>query len=52
MITRGRTNREVGNELFISPKTVGRHVENIYTKTGVTTRAGATIFAMENGLIG
>ena len=52
LIARGRTNREVGNELYISPKTVGRHVENIYTKTGVTTRAGATIFAMENGLIG
>lgn len=50
LIARGRTNREVGDQLYISPKTVGRHVENIYTKTGVTTRAGATIFAMENGL--
>lgn len=51
LIARGRTNREVGDELYISPKTVGRHVENIYVKVGVTTRAGATIFAMENGLI-
>ena len=37
----GRTNREIADELFISPKTVGRHVENIYTKIGVSTRAGA-----------
>ncbi len=34
-----------------SPKTVGHHVEHIYTKTGVTTRAGATLFAMEHGLL-
>jgi HD-GYP domain-containing protein (c-di-GMP phosphodiesterase class II) len=51
LIARGRTNREVGDELFISPKTVGRHVENIYAKIGVSTRAGATVFAMENRLI-
>lgn len=51
LIARGRTNRDVADDLFISRKTVGRHVENIYTKIGVTTRAGATMFAMENGLI-
>ena len=51
LIARGRTNREVGEQLFISPKTVGRHVENIYAKIGVSTRAGATVFAMENGLV-
>jgi HD-GYP domain-containing protein (c-di-GMP phosphodiesterase class II) len=51
LIARGRTNREVGDELFISPKTVGRHVENIYAKIGVSTRAGATVFAMEHGLL-
>jgi HD-GYP domain-containing protein (c-di-GMP phosphodiesterase class II) len=51
LIARGRTNREVGEQLFISTKTVGRHVENIYAKIGVSTRAGATVFAMENSLI-
>jgi HD-GYP domain-containing protein (c-di-GMP phosphodiesterase class II) len=50
LITRERTNREIANELFISPKTVSRHIENIYTKIGVSTRAGAAVFAMENGL--
>lgn len=50
LIARERTNRQMANELYISPKTVGRHVENIYTKIGVSTRAGAAIYAMENGL--
>jgi DNA-binding NarL/FixJ family response regulator len=50
-IARGLTNREVGNALFISAKTVGRHVENIYMKAGVSTRAGAAIYAMEHGLV-
>jgi DNA-binding NarL/FixJ family response regulator len=41
----------VGDELFISAKTVGRHVENIYAKIGVSTRAGAAIYAMEHRLL-
>jgi HD-GYP domain-containing protein (c-di-GMP phosphodiesterase class II) len=52
LIARGHTNRKVGDELFISPKTVGRHVENIYAKIGVSTRAGATVYAMEHRLLG
>lgn len=52
LLARGSTNRQIGEALFISPKTVGRHVENIYAKTGVSTRAGATMFAMENRLLG
>jgi HD-GYP domain-containing protein (c-di-GMP phosphodiesterase class II) len=51
LIARGRSNREVGERLFISPKTVGRHVENLYRKTGVSSRAAAAVFAMENGLL-
>ena len=50
LLTQERTNREIAEELYISPKTVGRHVENIYTKIGVSTRAGAAVFAMKNGL--
>ncbi|CAN5832440.1 HD domain-containing protein [soil metagenome] len=48
----GSTNREVAAQLFISPKTVGRHVENIYAKIGVSTRAGAAVFAMQHRLLG
>ena len=51
LIGRGRTNREVAAALGIAPKTVGHHVEHIYAKAGVTTRAGATLFAMEHGLL-
>lgn len=51
LIARGRSNKQVAAELGISPKTVGRHVEHIYTKADVTTRAGATLFAMESGLL-
>jgi HD-GYP domain-containing protein (c-di-GMP phosphodiesterase class II) len=47
----GFTNRRVGEQLFISHKTVGRHVENLYAKLGVSTRAGATVWAMEHRLL-
>ncbi len=51
LIARGRSNREVASELVISVKTVGSHVEHIYAKAGVTSRAGATLFAMRYGLL-
>jgi HD-GYP domain-containing protein (c-di-GMP phosphodiesterase class II) len=51
LIARGHSNKQVGATLGISPKTVGHHVEHIYAKAGVTTRAGATLFAMENDLL-
>ncbi len=52
LISGGLTNRETADELYISPKTVGRHVENIYAKIGVSTRAGAAVYAMEQRLLG
>ncbi|MGD9573594.1 MAG: HD domain-containing phosphohydrolase [Thermoleophilia bacterium] len=52
LIARGRSNREVAAELVISAKTAGRHVENIYLKAGVSSRAAAALFAMEHGLLG
>lgn len=51
LIARGSTNRAAASALGISPKTVGHHVEHIYAKCGVSTRAGATLFAMEHGLL-
>ncbi len=51
-LARGKTNRQIASELVISQKTVGRHVENIYTKTGLSTRAGAALFASEHELLG
>jgi DNA-binding NarL/FixJ family response regulator len=51
LISRGTTNRAVAEQLVISPKTVGRHVENIYTKIDVSSRAAAALFALEHGLL-
>ena len=51
LIARGRSNKDAARQLGISAKTVGTHVEHIYAKTGVTTRASATVFAMEHDLL-
>ena len=51
LIARGRSTREVADRLFISPKTAGRHIENLYRKIGVSSRAAAAVFAMEHRLL-
>lgn len=51
LLARGDTNRQIAASLGISPKTVGTHVEHIYSKLAVKTRAGATLFAVQNGLL-
>jgi HD-GYP domain-containing protein (c-di-GMP phosphodiesterase class II) len=51
LMTRGATNKQIANELNISPKTAGHHVQHIYNKIDVSTRAGAAMFAMEQGLV-
>ena len=42
--------KEIGQSLGISPKTVDNHLQSIYGKIEVKTRAGATLFAIEHGL--
>jgi HD-GYP domain-containing protein (c-di-GMP phosphodiesterase class II) len=51
LIVRGLSNRQMAKILFISPKTVGHHVEHIYDKVGVSTRVGATLFALQHDLV-
>jgi HD-GYP domain-containing protein (c-di-GMP phosphodiesterase class II) len=51
LLARGLTNKQAAAELGISPKTVGRHVEAIYSKIGASTRAAAALFAMEHDLL-
>ena len=50
-LIRGQSNREIAKSLVISPKTVGNHVEHLYTKIGVSNRAAASLFAMRHGLV-
>ncbi len=51
LAVRGLSNRQIADTLVLSPKTVGHHIESIYAKIGVSTRVGATLFAVQHGLI-
>jgi DNA-binding NarL/FixJ family response regulator len=52
LVARGDSNRAIAKKLVVAPKTVSNHVEHIYGKIGVSTRAAAAIFAMRHGLVG
>ena len=51
LVAAGKTNREIGAELVISEHTVARHVQNTFTKLGVSSRAAATAYAYEHGIV-
>jgi DNA-binding NarL/FixJ family response regulator len=51
LVIRGLTNRQMAEVLFVSPKTVDHHIQHIYDKIGVSTRVGATLFALQHGLV-
>jgi HD-GYP domain-containing protein (c-di-GMP phosphodiesterase class II) len=51
LLVRGRSEKQIARELFIAPSTVHTHVLHVYGKTGVSTRAGVALFAMEHDLI-
>lgn len=52
LLTRGLTIRQTAEVLVVSEKTVDNHIQHIYDKIGVSTRAAAALFAMEHGLLG
>ncbi|HEY5854826.1 MAG TPA: LuxR C-terminal-related transcriptional regulator [Aldersonia sp.] len=51
LIAAGATNREVAASAFISEKTVSRHLANIFTKIGVSSRTAAAAWAREHGVV-
>jgi HD-GYP domain-containing protein (c-di-GMP phosphodiesterase class II) len=51
LLARGASYKGVASVLYISPRTAAHHVQHIYDKIGVSTRAGATMFAMEHELV-
>jgi DNA-binding NarL/FixJ family response regulator len=51
LVTTGRTNHEIALELVVSDHTIRRHLQNIFAKIGVSSRAAATAFAFEHGIV-
>jgi DNA-binding CsgD family transcriptional regulator len=51
LVARGRTNREIAAELVLSEHTVRRHLQNVYLRLGVSSRAAASAYAVERGLV-
>jgi ATP/maltotriose-dependent transcriptional regulator MalT len=52
LVAKGGTNKDIARQLFLSERTVERHVSNIFTKIGVSTRAAATAFAFQHRIAG
>ena len=52
LAARGLTTKAIAEKLFISPKTAGHHIQHVYSKIGVSTRAAAALWAMQNAIVG
>jgi DNA-binding CsgD family transcriptional regulator len=51
LVATGKTNKQIARQLFLSEKTVDRHVSNIFSKVNVASRAAATAYAYQRGLV-
>jgi DNA-binding NarL/FixJ family response regulator len=51
VLVRGTSNQEIAEDLGISAKTVGHHIQHLYQKAGVRSRAAATVWAFEHDLL-
>jgi DNA-binding NarL/FixJ family response regulator len=51
LVGRGHSMKQIAGQLSIAEKTVDNHIQHIYNKIGVSTRAGAALFAMEQDLL-
>ena len=52
LVAEGKTNRVIAGELYLSEKTVDRHLSNVFAKLGIASRAAATAYAYEHALVG
>ena len=52
LAARGLTTKEIADRLFISTKTADHHIQHIYNKIGVSTRAAAALWAIQNAVVG
>ena len=51
LMAEGKRNREIAKELFISERTVGNHITNIYNKLGIYDRSQAVVYAIKKGIV-
>jgi DNA-binding CsgD family transcriptional regulator len=51
LAARGLTTRDIAERLYISAKTADHHIQHVYTKTGVSTRAAAMLWAMQHAVV-
>ena len=51
LVAAGKTNKQIAEELYLSAKTVGRHLSNIFAKLGVNSRAAATSYAHRHAIV-
>ena len=51
LVARGLSNKQIAAKLFLSDRTVGHHIAHVYDKIGGSTRAGATLFALQHDLM-
>jgi DNA-binding NarL/FixJ family response regulator len=51
LLASGKTNHAIATDLVLAEKTVDRHVSNLYTKLGVSSRASATAYAYQHQLL-
>ena len=51
LLAAGLSNKQIAARLVVSPRTAERHVQDVYDKIGLSSRAGAALYAMEHGLV-
>jgi DNA-binding NarL/FixJ family response regulator len=51
VLARGASNQQIAERLGISPKTAGHHVQHVYRKLGVRSRAAATLWAFQHDVV-